>query len=162
MILRIADWEFDIDLVRTMEYSTAEAAAHCDCPYCRNFYETVDYKHTKLRSFLGQFGLDIEALEEMFPVFVGTDSVDYLPVYIVYGTITKYGQHPLDVDQCRVLARSEAGSDAYFELECAGISLPWVLDEPIDEVRSPANEPSFLQKVWARLLRGLRGDFPPS
>ena len=37
MILKIDDWEFDIDLERTMAYSAAEAADHCTCAYCRNF-----------------------------------------------------------------------------------------------------------------------------
>ena len=52
MILQIDDWKFDIDMERTMEYSAKEAAEHCDCAYCRNFYAAVDEHCSDLRPFL--------------------------------------------------------------------------------------------------------------
>lgn len=152
MILKIDDWEFDIDLERTMAYSAAEAAEHCDCAYCRNFYAAVDEHYPKLRPFLAQFGLDVEAPEEMFPSFIREDSMDYMPVYVVYGRITKLGQYELEAGLCNIVARTEDVSRDYFELDCYEITLPWVLDEPIEDVVSPANEPSFLQKMWNKIL----------
>ena len=152
MILKIDDWEFDIDLERTMAYSAAEAAEHCDCAYCRNFYAVIDEKHPKLRPFLAQFGLDVEAPEEMFAPSVLDDSLDYMPIYIVYGKILKAGHYEMEAGLCNIVANCDDQTRDYFELNCYEITLPWVLDEPIEEVLSPANEPSFLKKMWDRLL----------
>ena len=149
MILKIDDWEFDIDLERTMAYSAAE---HCDCAYCRNFYAVIDEKHPKLRPFLAQFGLDVEAPEEMFAPSVLDDSLDYMPIYIVYGKILKAGHYEMEAGLCNIVANCDDQTRDYFELNCYEITLPWVLDEPIEEVLSPANEPSFLKKMWDRLL----------
>ena len=152
MILKIDDWEFDIDLERTMAYSAAEAAEHCDCAFCRNFYATIDKEYPKLRPFLAQFGLEVEAPEEMFPTFIYGDSLDYMPVYLVYGRILKCGQYEMEAGLCNLVARVSEESREYFELDCYEISLPWVLDEQIEDVVSPANEPSFLKKMWNKLL----------
>lgn len=166
MILKIEDWEFDIDLDRTMAYSAAEAAEHCDCAYCRNFYATVDKEYPELRPFLTQFGLDVEAPEEMYAPSIHEDSLDYMPVYVVYGKITKFGQYELGVGRCNIVARYYAGYDDassdYFVLDCFEIFLPWVLDEPLEDVVSPANEPSFLKKMWERLLGLMKPDGPVS
>ena len=51
MVLKIDDWVFDVDITATMEYSTREAAAHCDCAYCRNFYAAVDDTYPQIRRF---------------------------------------------------------------------------------------------------------------
>lgn len=152
MLLKIDDWEFDINLERTMAYSAAEAAEHCDCAYCRNFYVTVDAHYPKLRPFLAQFGLDVEAPEEMYPTFIREASLDYMPVYVVYGKIIKLGKYELQAGLCNIVARAEDASCDYFELDCYEVALPWVLDEPIEEVISPANESTFLQKMWNKIL----------
>lgn len=51
---------------------------------------------------------------------------------------------------------------SYFVLSVGPISLPWVLDEPAADVESPANELSFLKRMWDRLLRRQTGDIAPS
>lgn len=40
-----------------------------------------------------------------------------------------------------------------FFLHTDMMHLPWVLEEPMDEVESPANQPSFLRRMIDRLLR---------
>lgn len=159
MILQIDDWKFDIDMERTMEYSAAEAREHCDCAYCRNFYAAVDKAQPELRPFLAQFGLDVEAPEEMYTPFVNKDLVDYMPVYVVYGKILRGGQYEMAAGSVNLVAAHIDGCEDYFVLECYEVFLPWVLDEPIEDVVSPANEPGFLQKMILKLLgRGWKSD----
>lgn len=157
MILKVDDWVFDIDIERTMAYSAAEAAEHCDCAYCRNYYRAVDIVFPDFRPFLAQFGLDIEAPEEMYNPSVYKEHLDYLPVYVVYGKILKFGQLEMSSGLINIVASEAEKGEDYFLLECYEVSLPWVLEEPIEEVVSPANEPSFLQKMLSKLL-GLAGN----
>lgn len=157
MILEIDDWKFDIDMERTMEYSANEAADHCDCAYCRNFYGAIDRSHPLLRPFLAQFGLDIEAPDELMP-FTATNIAVY---YAVSGRILQFGKSGIFCD--RLTIYPELPEVSLINTECPRpifiihigcFDLPWVLDEPLveDEIISPANEPAFLKKMWQRLL----------
>ena len=67
MILNIHDWIFDVNIDATMALSAAQANDHCQCGYCRNFYSTIDRSCLHLRSFLSQFGLDVDGPDEMCP-----------------------------------------------------------------------------------------------
>lgn len=159
MILQIHDWQFDVDLTTTMEYSAAEAAEHCTCAYCRNFYAAVDQAHPRLRPFLAQFGLEIEAPAELSPYEPTACDCDY----VVKGRILRAGTE-LSVDSARVFALPfEAASvpsvlpenemdEDWFVLCVRDLFLPWVLDEAMEDVISPANEPEFLEKMYRNLL----------
>lgn len=156
MILQIDDWVFDIDIDQTMAYSAAEAAAHCECAYCRNFYGAVDQAYPELRLFLSQFGLDMEAPDEQMPYDVD-GRMYYDSVYMVCGCITQWGVKPIRLGN--VLIRPSVGGDCNhscqqpnFALEVDSVILPWILDEPMEETVSPANFPEFLKKMWERLL----------
>jgi hypothetical protein len=47
--------------------------------------------------------------------------------------------------------------EPYFILALDGLEILWELEEePFEEVISPANEPSFLKKMWDRLLEKLK------
>lgn len=157
MILEIDDWKFEVDLEATMEYSAKEAAEHCDCGYCRNFYAAIDGKYPDLRPFLAQFGIDVEVPAELFPY----EPTCYSVSYAVYGRILTSGMQPIVVDGVPFTA--EAGDKSigpwtnrlrgdYFILDSDMFTLPWVLDEPMEDVISTANEPSFIQKMINRLL----------
>ena len=158
MILEIKDWVFDIDITTTMEYSAKEALEHCTCAYCRNFYAAVDGKYPELRPFLAQFGLNLEAPDELIPY----TSTDYQAYYAVAGRILQAGNDfardvGLDVGVKTAGAAEEVNintwiREPYFFICTDFLELPWVLDEPEDDVESPANEPSFLKKIWNRLL----------
>lgn len=164
MILEIDDWKFDVDIAATMEYSAAEAADHCTCAYCRNFYAAVDDTYPQLRRFLAQFGLDIEAPDELIP-YEPTECEAY---YAVGGRILKQGSGPFVVDGLTLfpqqaqeaMVNTRIGVPFFFLL--AGLMhLPWVLSEPMEDVESPANLPSFLKRMWDRLLnRQPKGKFP--
>ena len=154
----IADWEFEIDLTRTMEYSAAEAAEHCTCAYCRNFYAAIDRHYPDLRPFLAHFGVNIEAPDEQMPYDIHGGMV-YDSIYLVYGQICKRGKTPIFVNDAQIQAyadQTDAGdsifADASFVLDVGSVVLPWVLDEPMEETLSTANDPAFLQKMQDRLL----------
>lgn len=151
MILRIDDWEFDIDITQTMAYSAAEAAEHCDCAYCRNFYASVDAYYPQLRPFLGQFGLNIEAPEELFPYDIA-DQMIYEGSYRVFGSILRFGESTIPVGDVDILPAVNEEDTQGFILDFRQVTLPWELDEPMTDTLSPANDPSFLNKMWARLL----------
>lgn len=170
MILKIDDWEFDIDMERTMAYSAEEAAGHCDCAYCRNFYAVVDVDYPELRPFLAKFGIDLDAPDELMPYDCAGD-MHYDGIYMVSGKILQRGSKPLLDRGClTVEARPyEDGPhvphccpEPNFALDVGTVILPWVLDEPMEETISPANEPSFLKKMWDRLLGKLKPEGPVS
>lgn len=154
MIIEIDDWKFDVDLASTMAYSAAEAAAHCSCGYCRNFYEAVDDCYPNFRQFFAQFGIDIEAPEQLSP-YEGTLLDAH---YAVHGKVLRYGRSPMMVDGLPVsvleddLYINSSCPVPYFVLSTGLMELPWVLEEPMDDVISTANESSFLQKMWDRLM----------
>lgn len=156
MILQIDDWVFDINIDQTMSYSAAEAAEHCECAYCRNFYGAVDQAYPVLRPFLTQFGLDIEAPDEQMPYDMD-GKIYYDSVYMVCGSISQWGLKPFRLGNVLIRPSIGGGSDHHcpkpnFALEVESVILPWILDEPMEETVSPANFPEFLKKMWDRLL----------
>ncbi len=155
MLLVCNDWRFDVDLEATMEYSANEAEAHCTCAYCRNFYASVDAVYPRLRPFLSQFGLDIAAPEELMPF----DDGIYQAAYAVKGKLLQSGAASMESDGIRITA--EQNDPEWFVLDTGFFQLPWVLDEPFEDVVSPANKPDFLKKMWNKLLGRLE-DIPKS
>ena len=157
MILEIDGWTLDVDISATMEYSAAEAADHCDCAYCRNFYEATDEAYPRLHPFLRSLGVDLEGPQELFPY----DGNHYEAVYLVCGRIERTGEQALDIGNAHVLFApleevSFPGSvpeGEWFALQVMNIDLPWVLEEPEEDVVSPANEPDFLTRMVQRLLK---------
>lgn len=158
MIVAIDDWKFDIDMERTMEYSAAEAAEHCDCAYCRNFYAAVDDHCPELRPLLARFGIDVEGPDALYPYDAHKDRILYEGEYVVFGAILQQGKKPINFAGANAFViwpTAESGygfSESHFVLSLEGVEMEWVLDEPIKDVISPANEPSFLNKMWDRLL----------
>ena len=160
MFLQISDMQFEVDMVRTMEHSAAEAAEHCTCAYCRNFYAAADAHYPGLRAFLSQFGVDIEAPEEQLP-YDYCGGMIYDSSYRVYGKVLAKGNGELLADDVVIRVFDDmdgAETDVpCFTLEF-DISLPWVLDEPMSETLSPANDLAFLEMMQDRLLLRSRPD----
>lgn len=157
MVFSIEDWEFDVDLSQTMAYSAAEAAEHCTCAYCRNFYAAVDDAYPQLRPFLANFGVDVEAPDELMPF----TSTNLLNLYAVCGKIRKAGSSPIFVSGLRIDPESQKVSmvntacpEPLFILSVGPFDIPWVLSEPPEETEivSPANRPSFLKRMVNWLL----------
>lgn len=154
MIIHIEDWIFDIDMSATMEDSARKAADHCTCGYCRNFYQSLDVVYPHLEPFLAQFGIDPEGVTELLPF----EPTLYLVGYDVFGRILHSGRAPLYVDGIPIAP--EEKEDFSFRLTVGELELPWVLEEDMDEVISPANEPEFLERmdtIW--LLRHGGSDY---
>ena len=154
MRLTFGDWQFDVDIAATMAYSAAEASEHCDCAYCRNYYAAAE---SQLRFFLVSFGVDIEAPDELMPYdFPG--EMQYECYYAVAGKILKEGKEPICAGEATILPELDVnlhintGCEAPCFFLHVSVTLPWILEEPMEEVVSPANEPSFLKKMWNRLL----------
>lgn len=164
MILQDADWKFDIDMQRTMQYYAEESAQRCDCAYCRNFSAAVDGKFPELRPFLAQFGIDIDTPDESMP-FDQPGEMWYENVYSVCGNILDGDDTIRNIYGIDVHVSSEntigipsSAPKPCFYLSIGMIRLPWVLDEPMEETVSPANEPTFLAKMWQKLLSKVRND----
>ncbi len=144
MILKLADWRFHVNLEETRTRTKKNALDHCECAYCRNYYEAVDAAYPTLRSFLTEFGIHIEGPSELMP-FAPTLM---LACYRVQGQIQQGGS-PLLVNGVPVVP--EAGEDGTFLLWIGEMEVPWLQQEHPDDVVSPANLPEFLvrmEEIW--------------
>ena len=161
MILEIADWIFDVNIPTTMEYSAHIAEDPCQCGYCRNFRQTVDDVYPQLKSFLKQFGMNSLTPEEMSPI----EPTLCMASYCISGSVVKRGIYPIDLGGV-VLSVPEQGDPLYspscgvpfFVFDSGLLDLPWVLDEDMDEVLSPANEPEYMERMMNRLLENAGDD----
>ena len=156
MILQIADWIFDVDIPATMAYSAAVWEDHCTCGYCRNFYETMDSAYPQLKPFLKNFGMNSLTPEELSPI----EPTLYMVSYCLAGRIVKHGIYPIDLDGIVLSVSRDEENPLYeppfgkpfFVFTTGLLELPWVLEEDMDEVVSPANEPEYLERMMNRLL----------
>lgn len=148
MILEIADWRFQVDVEATRTHTTKNAGDHCLCGYCRNYYEAIEPACPEMVQFLAQFGVNIHGPSELMPF---TPTL-LLACYRVYGKILTWGKTALSVSGIPVLP--ETADENSFFLWVGEMELPWLQDEAMEDVVSPANLPEFLermQEVW--LLR---------
>ena len=156
MIVQISDWIFDVDIPATMEYSAHIWEDHCLCGYCRNFYETLNGAYPQMAPFLEQFGMNSLTPEEMSPI----EPTLCMVSYCMSGTIVKRGIYPLDTGDVVFSVSTHEQNPLYeppfgkpfFVLTTGLLELPWVLDEDMDEVLSPANEPEYMERMMKRLL----------
>lgn len=156
MELKIKDWIFDVDIGLNMEISTKQAEEHCECGYCRNYYETLDLNYPDIRPFLAKFGVDPEGPDELSPF----EPTIYEASFIVNGKITVPGKERLYVNgvPVRILSSEDADMDTerpkpYFVLLFGLLELPWVLSESAEDVISPANEPEYLERMNCKLMK---------
>lgn len=153
MVLKINDWEFDIDKDRTVEHSSFASRDHCTCGYCENYYQAIDETYPHLREFLARFGADIDGPVEMYPI----EPTLYLAGYRIFGKVVRAGNEPMMIDGVPISA--EIRDEEIFMLEVGEMPLPWVLPEDMNEVVSPANEPEFLEKMYRKMLSRNGGNF---
>lgn len=145
MILELADWCFRVDVEATKERTSRYSFEHCQCGYCKNFYEAIDIAHPHLRTVMDQFGVNLEGPSELMPF----EPTLMLACYRVDGEILKWGNAALSVSGIPIVP--ETGDDSAFLLWVGELELPWLQQEPVEEVVSPANLPEFLermQEVW--------------
>ena len=161
MIITIQNWIFDVDIEATAEYCANVIADPCQCGYCRNFRSAVNHIYPSLDRFLKQFGSAVDAPEELMPY----EPTVFEASYCISGTILSYDHTPIDCDNCQIWVLPSEQTDyetqcpqPYFVFRTGCLELPWVLDEDMDEVVSPANEPEYLQRMWNRLLQNAPED----
>lgn len=162
MILTVSDWIFDVDISATMSYSAGIWEDHCTCGYCRNFYETLNDAYPQLKGFMENFGMNSLTPEEMSPI----EPTLCMASYCISGSVVKRGIFPIDIGGVVLTVSADYENPLYeppfgkpfFVLTTGLLELPWVLDEDMDEVISPANEPEYLQRMMNRLLQTADGD----
>lgn len=146
MVITLADWEFQVDLDATMDYTHQCSLDHCTCPYCLNFYENADRVCENLRPVLSRFGVQFNGPCEVMPFepdVVGA-------CYRVTGQIVRVGDTELYVDD--IPLRPEPGDEHTFLLWVGPMELPWTQEEDMFDVLSPANQPEFMDRMMQKLL----------
>lgn len=145
LVIQLADWLFRVDKQATRERTTKNSLDHCECSYCKNYYDTVEMMHPKLSAFLGEFGINMAGPSELMPF----EPTLMLACYRVQGQILEWGKSQLYVDDVQITP--ETGADGTFLLWVGEMALPWVQEENVEDVVSPANLPEFLERmreVW--------------
>ena len=145
MILTFGDWQFDVDVDATRERTRKYSFEHCECGYCKNFYEVIDQAHPHLRPALDTFGINPEGPCELMPF----EPTLMLACYRVDGQILKWGQSQMYASGIPLIP--EDGDSETFLLWVGEMPIPWVQAELPEDVVSPANLPEFLERmqtVW--------------
>ena len=161
MILTVGQWQLLVDRETTAAYSEQEAAEHCQCGFCRNFYSAIDGVYPKLRPFLAQFGVNIEAPDELIPY----TPTAYQACYSVAGMILREGSadYSLDGLSIRMITPEDVDvntgiTDPYFFISVGLIELPWILDEPVEAVSSPAKAFSLAERILGGVTKDKSSD----
>lgn len=141
MNIQIEDWLFQVDVDATFSHTTPNSLDHCECGYCRNYYVSVDMTYPNLRPFLSQFGVVLEGPSELMPF----EPTLMLACYRVQGKVLRWGQAQLYADSIPVMI--EAGESGSFLLWVGELALPWCLNEPAEDVVSPANTTEFMERM---------------
>jgi len=142
MILEFSDWLLFVDLDSTRAYCAEEAANHCTCGYCRNFYGVIDRAYPDLRYFLSRFGVDIEAPEALIPI---TDEL-YQASYVVQGKILRVGSEPIWIHDIAVTLENDEEPD-WFVINLGIMKLPWILPQSPDTVPKPYGLSDLLSDI---------------
>lgn len=141
MILKIADWVFRVDRAATESRTKRYSTDHCICGYCKNYYDTVELSHPGLCRFLEHFGVYVHGPCEVMPF----EPTYVLVCYRIDGEILTWGNTPLHADGVSITP--ENSDEGTFLLWAGEMELPWVQQEPMEEVVSPANLPEFMERM---------------
>ena len=146
MFLQFGDWKFEVDAEATSKRTQAYSFDHCECGYCKNYYDVLDQAYPQLRPALMQFGIHPEGPCELMPF----EPTLMLACYRVDGSIKQWGRSALYVSGIPLIP--EAGDDQTFLLWVGEMRIPWVQVENPEDVVSPANLPEFIERmqtVWS-------------
>lgn len=145
MVLKFTDWQFDVDIEATDIHTTNNSADHCECDYCRNYYDTVKITYPGLVQFLSSFGVNYAGPSELMPF----EPTLMLACYRIHGRILCWGSSQMYADDIPISV--ETADNETFLLWVGEMRLPWVQEIDVNEVVSPANLPEFLarmQDIW--------------
>ena len=141
MLLEFGDWKFEVDTDATRERTRKYSFDHCQCTYCKNYYDMLDGTYPQLRPALELFGINPEGPCELMPF----EPTLMLACYRVDGKILHWGQSQMFVSGIPLLP--ETDEEGTFLLWVGEMRLPWGQEEDPDEVVSPANLPEFLERM---------------
>lgn len=145
MLLEFGDWKFEVDVDATRERTQKYSFDHCECTYCKNYYDMIDRTFPELRPALELFGIHPEGPCELMPF----EPTLMLACYRVDGRILQWGQSQMFISRIPLLP--EMGDEETFLLWVGEMRLPWGQEENPEDVVSPANLPEFLermQNIW--------------
>lgn len=142
MILKFGDWRFRVDVEATKERTTRYSFDHCDCTYCKNFYEGIDQAYPQLRPALETFGIQLEGPCELMPF----EPTLMLACYRVDGEIEQWGCSELLAAGVPLVPES-SDEENTFLLWVGEMRIPWIQVERPEDVVSPANLPEFLERM---------------
>ena len=146
MRLNYGDWVFEVNVEATIERTTRYSFDHCQCGYCKNFYDAIDGAYPQLREAMMNFGVHLEGPCELMPF----EPTLLLACYRIDGQIRQWGKSRLLAGGVSLLP--EAGDEKTFLMWVGEMRIPWLQEEPVDEVVSPANLPEFLERmqlIWS-------------
>lgn len=141
MLLTFGDWKFRVDTEATRQRTTRYSFDHCECGYCKNFYESIDAAYPQLRDALMRFGIHPEGPCELMPF----EPTLMLACYRVDGQIEQWGHTQLSAGGVPVIP--EAGDEQTFLLWVGEMRVPWLQEEAEEDVTSPANLPEFMDRM---------------
>lgn len=145
MRLQFGDWKFEVDVNATSERAGKYSFDHCECSYCKNYYEVIDQTYPQLRPALEQFGIHLEGPCELMPF----EPTLMLACYRIDGSILQWGKSGLYVSGIPLIPEAEDART--FLLWVGEMRIPWIQEESPEDVVSPANLPEFLERmkrVW--------------
>lgn len=159
MIIQKQGYRLDVDVEKNVEYS--EKLTLCDCPPCRNFYAQADHALPVLKEFLAELGVDVSRPDESGWYEEGEEIVYSFVAYTAVGKILDFDEHEIDLrdgDRFLSIVINENSvpneqTEEYFVINVYGITLPWVLDEPLPE---PETKPSLKKRIaelWRKMFK---------
>ena len=155
MFIHINDWKFHAFSVSNKRFYTQKLEDRCECAWCRNFYQSLDSAYPDLRPFLDQFGIIMEAPSEI----IALSPTLCTCYYVVCGSISERGSEDIVINGVTIspltkeeaLVNTDMEGPIYF-LQVGAISLPWVLDEPMEQADSPAKGKNMIQRLLRRWI----------
>lgn len=142
MLIEKNGWEFCFDKDKTLEYYKSYTDL-CQCEYCQNYYQNIDYIPSNVRSFLEQFGIDIAKPIEQVPVMVNKleKTVDNILYFVVVGkAISTNNNDDIDLGPINIeivpdeLSPNTDITKPYFVLAVQDIWLPWTINCKPDDI----------------------------
>lgn len=154
------DWTFVIDETETNEYYKNRTST-CQCAYCRNFKKAYLWMSANARIFLEQFAIDVSNPEDITWFHPEkNEMIDYILYYPVKGEAFSEKGYELDfqgensfvsvaVQPLEKGPNFEMKSSG-FCLQVFGISLPWVLEEPMPQMEE---EKTLFQRIKKKIWK---------
>lgn len=139
--LQYRDWNFEYDKEATREYYTAHRD-ECPCAPCRNFHKNIKEMPAEVKTFLENFGVDIDRpIEQMWAIAYKEDNlVEQVAYYCVKGKAFSEEGYEIDIGSVQIVVHlNEIGIPNHkMEEPCFVVSLHnmffhWIVEDDINE-----------------------------